>query len=129
MSLTARPIGGRFAFGLLVYFVAPDRPLAVASSLRGTAFWCSEFFRNAFKEQTMKRLALAIGFLTIALAASTPVRADYAVIQFRDGRCEIWQDSGSDPWGAEWTKLAFGFPYYAEAQNARDSAFARGVCR
>jgi hypothetical protein len=77
----------------------------------------------------MKRLALAIGFLTAALAASTPVRADYAVIQFRDGRCEIWQDSGSDPWGAEWTKLAFGFPDYAEAQNARDSAFAQGVCR
>jgi len=29
----------------------------------------------------MKRLALAIGFLTVALAASTPARADYAVIQ------------------------------------------------
>ena len=33
----------------------------------------------------MKYLALAIGFLTVALSASTPARADYAVIQFRDG--------------------------------------------
>jgi hypothetical protein len=82
-----------------------------------------------FREQTMKRLALAIGFLTVALAASTPARADYAVIQFSDGRCEIWQDSGSDPWGAGWTKLAFGFPGYAEAQNAFDGAIAQGVCR
>jgi hypothetical protein len=77
----------------------------------------------------MKRLALAIGFLTVALAASTPVRADYAVIQFRDGRCEIWQDSGSDPWGFGWTKLAFGIPDYPAAQCAVDSAFAQGVCR
>ena len=77
----------------------------------------------------MKRLALAIGFLTVALAASTPVRADYAVIQFRDGRCEIWQDSGSDPAGAGWTKLAFGIPDYPAARSAVDSAFAQGVCR
>ena len=74
----------------------------------------------------MKRLALAIGFLTVALAASTPARADY---QFRDGRCEIWQDSGSDPAGAGWTKLAFGLPDYPTAQNAIDGAFARGACR
>ncbi|HXL66228.1 MAG TPA: hypothetical protein VN938_14345 [Xanthobacteraceae bacterium] len=77
----------------------------------------------------MKRLALAIGFLTVALAASTPVRADYAVIQFRDGRCEIWQDSGSDLSGAGWTKLAFGIPDYPAARSAVDSAFAQGVCR
>ncbi|MGC1357897.1 MAG: hypothetical protein WA851_19285 [Xanthobacteraceae bacterium] len=77
----------------------------------------------------MKYLALAIGFLTVALSASTPARADYAVIQFRDGRCEIWQDSGSDPAGAGWTKLAFGFPDYIAAQDARDAAFAQGVCR
>jgi hypothetical protein len=77
----------------------------------------------------MKRLALAIGLLTVALAASTTARADYAVIQFRDGRCEIWQDSGSDPAGAGWTKLAFGIPDYPAAQSAVDSAFAKGVCR
>lgn len=78
----------------------------------------------------MKYLALAIAFLTVALSVSTPARADYAVIQFRDdGRCEIWQYSGSDPAGAGWTKLAFGFPDYIAAQDARDAAFAQGVCR
>jgi hypothetical protein len=77
----------------------------------------------------MKRLALAIGFLTLALAASTSARAHYAVIQFGDGRCEIWQDSGSDPVGAGWTKLAFGIPDYPAAQSAIDDAFAQGVCQ
>jgi len=77
----------------------------------------------------MKKFALAIGFLTVALAASTPARADYAVVQYRDGRCEIWQDSASNPWGAGWTKIAIGLPDYPAAQTAIDGAFAQGVCR
>jgi hypothetical protein len=81
------------------------------------------------RERSMKHLALAVGVVTLASAASTSARADYAVIQFGDGRCEIWQDSGSDPAGAGWTKLAFGFADYLAAQDARDAAFAQGVCR
>jgi hypothetical protein len=77
----------------------------------------------------MKTLALLIASLSVALAVSTSAKADYALIQFRDGRCEIWQDSGSDPWGAGWTKLAFGFPDYFAAHNAIDGALAQGVCR
>lgn len=77
----------------------------------------------------MKHWALATCFLTVALAGATPARADYDVIQFRDGRCEIWWDSASNPWGAGWTKIALGFPDYVAAQTARDGAFAQGVCR
>jgi hypothetical protein len=77
----------------------------------------------------MKYVALAIGLLTVAPAASTPALADYAVIQFGNGRCEIWQNSGSDPAGAGWRKLALGLPDYLAAQDARDAAFAQGVCR
>jgi hypothetical protein len=76
----------------------------------------------------MKHVALAIGFLTAALAA-TSARADYAVVQFGDGRCEIWWDSAANPWGAGWTKIAAGMPDYPAAQTVRDSAFADGVCR
>jgi len=77
----------------------------------------------------MKNLVLATCFLTAALAASTPARADYAVVQFRDGHCQIWQDSVSNPWGAGWTKVAIGLPDRPAAQTAIDGAFARGVCR
>jgi len=77
----------------------------------------------------MKHLALAACFLTVVLARSTPARADYDVIRFRDGRCEIWWDSASNPWGVGWTKVAMGFPDYLAAQTARDGAFAQGVCR
>jgi len=77
----------------------------------------------------MKQLVFAVGFLTVALAASTPARADYAVVQFGDGRCEIWWDSASNPWGAGWSKIAVGMPDYAAAQGAIDGAFAQGVCR
>jgi hypothetical protein len=77
----------------------------------------------------MRYLALATVLFTAALAGSTAARADYALIQFRDGRCEIWQDSVDNPWGAGWSKLAIGLPSFPAAQMARDSAFAQGVCR
>ena len=38
----------------------------------------------------MKRFAYAIGFLALALTATSPARADYAVVQFGDGYCRIW---------------------------------------
>jgi len=76
----------------------------------------------------MKYLALATCLLTVALAASTPARADYAVVQFRDGSCKIWWDSASNPWGAGWTKIAIGLRDYPAAETAIDGAFAQGAC-
>src|ERR1700722_4507950 len=127
------PFGGRFVFWSENPSLSSHLNVGIAaralSVLRGTPSRYSEFCKHAFRERSIKRLVLAAGFLTVALAASTSARADYAVIQFRDGRCEIWQDSGSGPVGAGWTKLAFGFPDYPTAQNAIDGAFAQGACR
>ena len=39
------------------------------------------------------RFAYAIGLLALALTATSPARADYAVVQFGDGYCRIWWDS------------------------------------
>lgn len=77
----------------------------------------------------MKHWAFATCFLAMALAGSTTARADYDVIQFGNGRCEIWWNSASNPRGAGWTKIAIGMPDYAAAQTAIDGAFAQGLCR
>ncbi len=77
----------------------------------------------------MKQLAFAVGLLAVALAASTPARADYALVQFDDGYCRIWWDSADTPWGTGWTKIAVGLPDHLAAQAALDSAIAQRVCQ
>lgn len=76
----------------------------------------------------MKQLAFAVGLLA-ALAASTPTRADYALVQFGDGYCRIWWDSADTPWGTGWTKIVVGLPDHLAAQAALDSAIAQRVCQ
>jgi hypothetical protein len=80
------------------------------------------------KEFVMKRLACAIGLFTLAVVASSPARADYALVQFGDGYCRIWWDSADTPWGVGWTKIVVGLPDHFAARAALDSAIAQGVC-
>jgi hypothetical protein len=75
----------------------------------------------------MKRLALAVGVLTLSLAASSAARADYAVVRYQAGYCQIWWDSSADPWGAGWTKIALA-PDYAAARAALNVAIANRQC-
>ncbi len=76
----------------------------------------------------MKRLALATAVLALGIAASSAARADFAVVQFGDGYCRIWQDSGADPWGADWKKIVVGLPDWSAASAALDSERAQAVC-
>ena len=41
----------------------------------------------------MKRFAFAVGLLALGFAAATPARADYAVVRFETGYCQIWWDA------------------------------------
>jgi hypothetical protein len=77
----------------------------------------------------MTQSALAIGLMAVALAAATPARADYAVVQFGDGSCRIWWDSADTPWGIGWTKLAVGLADHDVARAALDNAILQGACR
>jgi hypothetical protein len=77
----------------------------------------------------MKSLAFAIGLFAVAFAASTPARADYALVQFSDGFCRIWWNSADTPWGAGWTKIAVGLPDHVAAQAALDAAIAQQICQ
>jgi hypothetical protein len=80
-------------------------------------------------ERIMKRVTLAVGILAFGLAAATPARADYAVVQLRDGWCKIWWDSGATPWGVGWTKIAVGLPDWQAAEATLDGARSQGVCQ
>jgi hypothetical protein len=84
--------------------------------------------RTTIREFVMKRLACAIGLLALALTATSPARADYAVVQFSDGYCRIWWDSADTPWGVGWTKLVIGLPDDFAARAALDSEIAQSAC-
>jgi hypothetical protein len=81
------------------------------------------------QERTMKRLAFAIGVLALGFAASTPARADYALVRFESGFCRIWWDSAGNPLGVGWMKVAVGLPDYEAAVLALNMAVGQGVCR
>jgi hypothetical protein len=80
------------------------------------------------KRTVFKRTVFVAGLLAVACAAAMPARADYAVIQFGDGYCQIWQDGAETPWGTGWTKIAIGLPDHFAARAALDSAIWQGVC-
>jgi hypothetical protein len=75
----------------------------------------------------MKRLAFAVGVLALGLAASSAARADYAVVRYQAGYCQIWWDASADPWGSGWTKIAM-VPDYASARAALNVAIANNQC-
>jgi hypothetical protein len=81
------------------------------------------------KELTMKRLAFAVGVIALAVAASAPAFADYAVVRLDNGWCKVWWDSGATPWGVGWTKIAINLPDWLAATAALDSARSQGVCQ
>lgn len=76
----------------------------------------------------MKRLAFAVGVLALGFVASTPARADFAVVKFEAGYCRIWWDSAASPWGTGWTKVAVGLPDLAAAWTALNGAVAHKAC-
>jgi hypothetical protein len=75
----------------------------------------------------MKNLALGIGILVLGFAAATPAHADFAVVKFPDGYCQIWWDASATPWGDSWTKIAIT-PDWQSAEAARQAAIANRTC-
>jgi hypothetical protein len=81
----------------------------------------------------MKRLAFAVGVAALGatalgFAATTPARADYAVVRLDNGWCKIWWDSGATPWGVGWSKIAIGLPDWLSAEATLDTARSQGTC-
>ena len=72
----------------------------------------------------------AVGLLaaTLGFAAVTPAHADFAVVRFSDGHCQVWRDSASNPWGDDWTKIAIALPTWSAAEAALDAARSQDAC-
>jgi hypothetical protein len=45
----------------------------------------------------MKRLAFALGILTVSFCVAPPALADFAVVRFNSGFCRIWTDTAFGP--------------------------------
>jgi hypothetical protein len=73
----------------------------------------------------MKRLVFAFGVLALGFAASTPARADFSVVRFELGYCRIWWNTGINPIGAGWTRVATT-PDFSSAWAAQDAAVKKG---
>jgi hypothetical protein len=76
----------------------------------------------------MRRLTFAVGLLALGSVAAAPARADFTVVRFETGLCQIWWDSADNPWGVGWTKIALGLPDYPTAWAALANAVAQRVC-
>jgi hypothetical protein len=76
----------------------------------------------------MKRLVFAFGVLALGFAASTPARADFSVVRFELGYCWIWWNTGINPIGAGWTRVATA-PGFSSAWAAQDAAVKKGKCK
>lgn len=75
----------------------------------------------------MKNMAFAVGVLALGFAATTPARADFAVVKFESGFCRVWWDSSATPWGNKWSKIAVA-PDFAGAWAALNKAVAAKKC-
>jgi hypothetical protein len=84
--------------------------------------WCD-------REPTMKRFASIAFLLACGIAAATPALADFAVVRYDSGYCQVWWDSADNPWGSGWSKIALGLPDAAAAHAVLDNAVLQNVCR
>ncbi len=76
----------------------------------------------------MKRLSVALCATVMGIAAASPALADYEIIGFEDGRCEIWQQGPSRPWGDRWVVLASDIPDHRAALQLRDVLYRDRIC-
>jgi hypothetical protein len=75
----------------------------------------------------VKRLIFSVGILALGFAAASPARANFAVIRFADGYCQVWWDRSAPPWGVAWSMIAVR-PDWWSAQVALDWATTLGDC-
>ncbi len=84
----------------------------------------------------MTRLAVAIGLLALAFAASTPARADFAVVKFqKSGWCRVWTDTAVAPpdghflWWRHHHHWYYRLPTRAAAEHKLQKAVAWHRCK
>jgi hypothetical protein len=85
----------------------------------------------------MKGWVFAIGLLAIGFVASTPARADFAVVKFNDGACRVWVDTSYHPWGGRflwfrhwhhWNRWSYHTATWERSEHRLHRAVAHGRC-
>jgi hypothetical protein len=83
----------------------------------------------------MKRLAFALGLLTVSFCVAPPALADFAVIHFNSGYCRIWTDTAFGPQDGQFVVFRLHHHHFdrfhtrAPAERALHWAVSRHVCR
>lgn len=79
----------------------------------------------------MSRWTYALCVAAIAFAVTSPASAaDYNVVRWRSGDCQIWNnDTNRMPWGDGWILVAWNMPNYDTALQALKVEVAKGNCR
>jgi hypothetical protein len=88
----------------------------------------------------MKGWVFAIGLLAVGFVASTPARADFAVVKFNDGACRVWVDTSYHPWDGRflwfrhwhhwrhWHRWSFHTATWERSEHRLHRAVAHGRC-
>ena len=83
----------------------------------------------------MKRLAFALGILTVSFCVAPPALADFAVVRFNSGFCRIWTDTAFGPQDGQFVVFRMHhrqfdrFHAREPAERALHWAVSRHVCR
>jgi hypothetical protein len=77
----------------------------------------------------MNRLTSVLCAAAWFALAATPAQADYDVVRWGDGTCQVWNNGGGAPWGSEWRRVAIGMPTWGDALDVLDQMYREGRCR
>ena len=79
----------------------------------------------------MSRWTVVLCAAAITIGAALPASAaDYNLVRWRSGDCQIWNnDNNTMPWGDGWVLLAWNMRTYQTAWQALQVEVAKGNCR
>jgi hypothetical protein len=67
--------------------------------------------------------------MALGLLAATPAKADFSVIRWTSGWCQIWDNSvPTQPWPSDYTVVAAKLPNWSAAWAALHGAIASRKC-
>lgn len=76
-------------------------------------------------------LAAAAGLAVTALVATTPAQANYHLIKWDTGFCQIWDEAfplPMAPWPTNYTRVSATVPTLLDALNVKNSMLTAGAC-
>lgn len=77
----------------------------------------------------MKRLALILSVSAMTMIASSQAQANYQIIRWTSGFCQIWDDSiPTKPFPYDYKPGRKAFKTFGEAWSAKMQLVARGEC-